>query len=128
MPDRARASAPVASTSASTRCMKGQQGGAVGREGDRALARAPVEEHDAELVLEQADLAGERGLRQVQPGGGLREALFLGHGQGIGQLVELHESELIALIFMLFMSLTCLWVDPRVAASCGNDVCRRGRH
>ena len=86
---------------------EGQQGGAVGREGDRALARAPVEEHHAELVLEQADLARQRGLGQVQPGGGLGEALLLGHGQGVGQLVELHESELIALIFMLFMSLTC---------------------
>ena len=64
-----------------------QEGGAVGREGDRALARAPVEEDHAELVLEQADLARQRGLGQVQAGGGLREALLLGHGQGVGQLV-----------------------------------------
>ena len=69
---------------------EGQQRGAVGREGDRALARAPVEEQHAELVLEQADLARQRGLGQVQAGGGLGEALLLGHGQGVGQLVQLH--------------------------------------
>ena len=93
MPDRARASAPVASTSASTRCMKGSEGGAVGREGDRALPGTPVEEHHAELVLEQADLARQRGLGQVQAGGGLGEALLLGHGQGVGQLVQLHAAD-----------------------------------
>ena len=90
MPESARASAPVASTSASTRCMKGSEGTAVGGEGDPPLARAPVEEHHAELVLEQADLAGQRGLGQMQPGGGPGEALLLGHGQGVGQLVQLH--------------------------------------
>ena len=40
MPESARASAPVASTSASTRCMKGSSALAVGRERDRPLARA----------------------------------------------------------------------------------------
>ena len=91
---------------------EGQEGGAVGREGDRALAGSPVEQHHAELVLEEPDLARQRGLGQVQAGGGLGEALLLGHGEGVGQLVQLHclettRSELIALIFMLFMSLTC---------------------
>ena len=69
---------------------EGQQGGAVGGEGDPPLARAAVEEHHAELVLEQADLAGQRGLGQVEAGGGPGEALLLGHGQGVGQLVQLH--------------------------------------
>ena len=73
----------------------------------RPLAGAAVEEDHAELVLEQADLARERGLGQVEAGGGPGEALLLGHRQGVGQLVQLHDSELIALIFMLFMSLTC---------------------
>ncbi len=91
MPESARASAPVASTSASTRCMKGTQCGPVGRERDGALARAAVEEEDAELVFEQADLARERGLGQVEPVGGPGEALLLGHGQGVGQLVQLHD-------------------------------------
>ena len=86
--------------------MNGSEGGPVGRERDRPLARAPVEEEHAQLVLEQADLPRQRGLGQVQAGGGLREALLLRHGQGVRQLVELHHSELIALIFMLFMSLT----------------------
>ena len=70
--------------------MNGQQRLAVGRERDRPLARAPVEEGEAELVLEQADLAAQAGLRQVQAGGGLREALLLGDGEGVGELVQLH--------------------------------------
>ena len=93
-----------------------QQRAAVGGEGDPALARAAVEEDHPELVLEQADLARQRGLGQVQPVGGPGEALLLGDRQGVGQLVQLHDSELIALIFMLFMSLTCRWGDRRVTA------------
>jgi hypothetical protein len=54
------------------------------------------------------------------------EALFLGDGQGVGQLVQLHASELIALNFMLFMSLTCRGPDPRVAEQSPDDVQRRG--
>jgi hypothetical protein len=50
----------------------------------------------------------------VQAGGGMREALLLGHGQGVSQLVELHSSECIALNFMPFMSLTCALTDRRV--------------
>ena len=90
MPERARASAPVASTSDSDALHEGQEGGAVGREGDRALTGSTVEQHHTELVLEQADLARQRGLGQVQAGGGLGEALLLGHRQGVGQLVQLH--------------------------------------
>ena len=91
MPERARASAPVASTSASTRCMKGTSDGTVGRERDRPLARAAVEEENAQFVFEQAHLAREGGLGQVQPVGGPGETPFLGHGQGVGQLVQLHD-------------------------------------
>ena len=90
MPDSARASAPGGLHVGQDPLHEGQQGGAVGREGDRPLAGAPVEEQHPELVLEQADLARQRGLGQVQAGGGLGEALLLGHGQGVGQLVELH--------------------------------------
>ena len=75
-----------------------QQGAAVGGEGDPPLPRAPVEEDDAELVLEQADLTGERGLGQVQPGGRPGEALLLRHGQGVGQLVQLHVQSLSLLL------------------------------
>ena len=66
-----------------------EQGTAIGGEGDPPLTRAPVEEDDAELVLEQADLAGERGLREVEAVSGPGEALLLRHGQGVGQLVQL---------------------------------------
>ena len=96
---------------------EGQERAAVGGEGDQALSRAAVEEEDAELLLEQADLARQRGLGQVQPGRGLGEALLLGHGQDVGQLVQLHDSELNALNFMLFMSLTCGRCRRMVAAS-----------
>ena len=41
-------------------------------------------------MFEQPDLARQRGLGQMQAGGGLGEALLLGHGQGVGQLVQLH--------------------------------------
>ncbi len=94
-----------------------QQGRTIGGEGDGALPRTAVEEQHPQLVLEQADLARERGLGQMEAGGRLREALLLGHGEGVRQLVQLHESEPIALIFMLFMSLTCHQADRRVAAS-----------
>ena len=99
---------------------EGQQGGAVGGQRDRALAGTAVEEHHAEFVFEQADLARQRGLRQVEASRGLGEALLLGHGEGVGELVELHPSELTALKFMLFMSLTCYQVDRRVAAGPGS--------
>ena len=65
-------------------------------------------------MLEQADLARERGLGQVQAGGGPGEALLLGHGQGVGQLVQLHDSELIALIFMLIYVFDVPRADPMV--------------
>ena len=65
---------------------------AVGGEGDRALARARLKRSDAELVLEQADLARQRGLGQMQAVGGPGEALLLGHGQGVGELVQLHDA------------------------------------
>ena len=74
---------------------EGEQRLAVGGEGDRALAGAPVEERHAELVLEQADLAAQAGLGQVQAGGGPGEALLLGDGEGVGQLVQLHMGDLL---------------------------------
>ena len=89
-PESTRASGPVASTSADDPLVEGEEGGAVGREGDGALARAPVEEHHAQLLLQQADLARQRRLGQVQAGGGAGEAPLLGHRQGVGQLVQLH--------------------------------------
>ena len=91
-----------------------QQRAAVGRQGDRSLTRAPVEQHHTQLLFEEAHLARQRGLGQVQSGRGPGEALLLGHGEGVRQLVQLHSSELIALNFMHFMSLTCLRADRRV--------------
>ena len=69
---------------------EGEERLAVGGEGDRALARAAVEEHDAELVLEEADLARQARLGEVEAVGGPGEALLLGHGEGVGELVQLH--------------------------------------
>ena len=99
-----------------------EQGTAIGGEGDPYLTRAPVEEDHTELVLEQANLAGQRGLRQVEAVGGPGEALLLRHGQGVGQLLQLHASELTALNLMLFMSLTCTTAH-RMVTACGGGNC-----
>ena len=69
---------------------EGQQRGAVGRGRDQALPGAAVEEQHPQLALEQADLAAERRLGQVQAGGGPGEVLLLGHGEHVGQLVQFH--------------------------------------
>ena len=107
---------------------EGHQHVPVGRQRDATLARAAVEEDHAELVLEQPDLTRERRLGQMQPGGGPGEALLLGDGQGVGQLVQLHAvSESIALIFMLFMSLTCATEARRVTPQRRGNLPRRTR-
>ena len=95
MPERARASAPVASTSARTRCMNGRS---VSPSAVRVTGPWPgprLKSDDAELVLEQADLARQAGLGQVQAVGGPGEALLLGDGEGVGELVQLHRVELL---------------------------------
>ena len=70
---------------------EGHERGAVGGQGDPALARAPVEEDDSQLLLQEPDLARQRGLGQVQAVGRPCEAFLFGHRQGVGELVELHD-------------------------------------
>ena len=49
-----------------------------------------VEQHDTELLLERADLAGDRRLAELQPFAGMREAAGIGHGLKDPQLVPVH--------------------------------------
>ena len=67
-----------------------QQGLAVRRQGHQALARPAIEQLDAELALEKADLTAERGLGQVEAGRRPGEVLLLGHRHRDRQLVQLH--------------------------------------
>ena len=64
--------------------------GAAGR-GELDAARAALQQLDADLDLQIADLPAQRGLRRVQPPlGGIGEAAFLGHRNEIAQMAELH--------------------------------------
>jgi hypothetical protein len=49
-----------------------------------------MEQLDTQLSFEQAHLAAERGLCNVEPGRGPGEVVLLGHGHCIGELLELH--------------------------------------
>ena len=53
-------------------------------------ARGPVQQGDAELGLELADLLGQRRLGHVQPFGGPPEVPLLGDGHEVAQVAELH--------------------------------------
>jgi hypothetical protein len=52
-----------------------------------------LEEGDAELVLEFADLAAERGLGEVEAGGGAGDALLFGDGDKVTYVAEFHVRE-----------------------------------
>ena len=67
-----------------------KQGFTVGGERHQTLTGPAVEQHHSQLPFEQADLAAQRGLRQVQAGGRPGEVPFFGHRQRVGQLVQLH--------------------------------------
>lgn len=59
--------------------------------GEQADApRGPLEQRRAELVLEAADLAAERRLRDVQATRGAADVLLLGDGDEVAQLGEAH--------------------------------------
>ena len=63
---------------------------AAGR-GERDAARAALQQWDADLEFEVADLPAQRWLRGMQPPfGGIGQAAFLGNGNEIAQVAQLH--------------------------------------
>ena len=66
--------------------------------GDQVLALASdshptanaIEEPDAEVLLELANLPPEGGLAYPEPGGGLRESSGVGHGHEVAEVPEVH--------------------------------------
>ena len=61
-------------------------------------ARGPVQQRLAELGLEAADLLGEGRLRDVQALGGAAEVPFLGDGDEVAQLSQIHAATYIEYI------------------------------
>jgi hypothetical protein len=55
---------------------------------------APIEQRDANLRLELANLLTERGLRGVQPGGGAREAQLAGNRYEVPEMPKFHQGRL----------------------------------
>ena len=53
-------------------------------------ARGAAKQREADLLFEQLHLLADRGLRNVQPRGGLGEAALLGDGQRVANLAEFH--------------------------------------
>src|SRR4029453_10927423 len=69
-----------------------QEGAAGARQRD--VMTAPIEQRDANLPLELADLLAERWLRRVQSGRGAREIQFFGHRHEVPQMPQLHPDRL----------------------------------
>ena len=65
-----------------------EEGAAGRRELDPSLR--PVEQCDAELLLELAHLLAERRLRDPHAGGGAPEVQLLGDGDEVAEVAELH--------------------------------------
>ncbi|GGY32442.1 hypothetical protein GCM10010384_44780 [Streptomyces djakartensis] len=53
-----------------------------------------MEQLDAELGLQLADLLGERRLGHVEPLGGAAEVAFLGHRHEVPQVTQIHMSSI----------------------------------
>ena len=60
----------------------------------RDVMTAPIEQGDANLHLEVANLLTERGLRRVQSGRGAREVQFFGDRQEVPQMPQFHPDRL----------------------------------
>ena len=60
----------------------------------RDVMAAPIEQRDANLRFELADLLAERWLRRVQPGRGAREVQFVGHRHEVPQMPQFHPDRL----------------------------------
>ena len=69
-----------------------QEGAAGARQRD--VVTAPIEQGDANLRLEVANLLAERGLRRVQSGRGAREIQFFGHRHEVPQMPQFHPDRL----------------------------------
>ena len=69
-----------------------QEGAAGARQRD--VVAAPIEQRDANLHLELADLLAERWLRRVQSSRGAREVQFFGHRHEVPQMPQLHPDRL----------------------------------
>src|SRR4030095_672606 len=69
-----------------------QEGTAGARQRD--VVAAPIEQRDANLHLELADLLAERWLRRVQSIRGAREVQFFGHRHEVSQMPQLHPDRL----------------------------------
>lgn len=72
---------------------QGQDAARVGQQGAAAFgqlhaARQPVEQRDAQLLFQHADLLAQWGLADAEPGGGLGQVGFLGHRQEIAQQTQ----------------------------------------
>ncbi|MNV97596.1 hypothetical protein D3C71_1927380 [compost metagenome] len=52
-------------------------------------ARQAVKERHAQFLLQHADLLAERRLADAEPGGGLGQVGFLGHGQEVAQKTQI---------------------------------------
>ena len=86
-----------------------QQGLAVGGQGHRPWPGPRWKSEHAELALEQADLAAQRGLGQLQARGRPGEALLLGHGDATyAELVQLHRHRRIRAYCYVFDDDLCL--------------------
>ncbi|MNT45094.1 hypothetical protein D3C72_1816550 [compost metagenome] len=48
-----------------------------------------MEQRDAQLLFQHADLLAERRLADAEPGGGLGQVGFLGHGQEVAQKTQI---------------------------------------
>src|SRR5690242_4227760 len=59
--------------------------------GERDSPRTPLQQRDADLELEVADLPAQRWLRGMEPPlGGIGQAAFLGNSNEIAQMAQLH--------------------------------------
>ena len=62
--------------------------------GDRNAARRALDEREADLLLQPADLLGQCGLSDVLTSGGAREVALLGERDEVAQLAEFHKLSL----------------------------------
>ena len=62
--------------------------------GDRHAPGGPLDQGQPDLLLEPADLLGQRGLRDVLARGGAGEVLLVGQRDQVAQLAKFHKQSL----------------------------------
>ena len=97
--DVARLEAPSASSSASAastsaRIRRARATSRLAGVGDRHLPRRPLDQRQADLVLEPADLLGERGLGDVLARRGAGEVALVGERDEVAELAKIHKHSL----------------------------------